>query len=155
MKTNNWMGNHIVRLAAGNLAVVILLIGLPAVVVLHTVGAWSTELAQLAALTGIHVLVLSSQVAMTGTPIPRKWNAAVFIMLPVLDAATTVSYIQAGEAGWSAAALLLTIFAVYVTVLMAREWRTPRQESVTVPVARIATPVRHEFARSADEELMF
>jgi hypothetical protein len=133
--------------------VLVLLIGLPAVALTHAAGAWSTELAELAALAGIHVLLLATQVAMTGSPIPRKWIAAAFAALPVLDAAVTVSYIQAGHAFWAVAALLLTVFAVYVTVSVARALWKSRHEPAVVMVRRVAPPARQEFAPPVDEEL--
>jgi hypothetical protein len=153
MKTMKWMEHHIVRLAAGNLAALILLIGLPAVALTHAAGAWSTELAEMAALVGVHVLLLATQVATTGTPIPRKWIAAAFALLPVLDAMATLSNIEAGHAGWAAAGLLLTLFAAYVTVAMVRElWKSPSPPSAA-PIMRRVPRAPQEFPLPADEEL--
>jgi hypothetical protein len=133
--------NHVVRLVAGNLAAVLLVLGLPTVVVLRTVGHWGWVTALVATLVCLHLALLGIEVAATGQPVPTKWNAAFFMPLPVLDASATVGLLQAGEFGWALFCLLLTATAAFVAVLTARKtWRRMTSPERMVVVAPLAQP---------------
>lgn len=151
----NLLNNHVVRLIAGNLAAVLLVVGLPTVVVLRTVGQWDGVTSMVAALACVHVLILSVEVAATGQPVPRKWNAACFAVLPVLDAAATVSLLQAGQFGWAAVCLMMTAIAALVVVLIAlRTWRRMRTQEQVVLVTRPAPTPTHSATVMEDEHPM-
>lgn len=128
MKTNDILKLQFVRFFAGNMAVALFVIFIPAVVIVWTVGAWADWVAILAILAAIHFGIIAVQIAVSGRWVPEKWNAVFFLPLPLIDAGQTVALYEQDLGGWFIA-LLLTTYAVYVAVhIIMNQWRRLREK---------------------------
>ena len=113
-----YLNNSYVKLLAGHLAILLLMIGLPSTIVLAATEVWTQSFAMLAVLAIVHVAILALQVSVSGRLIPENWNAAFFLPLPIFSAQYTVNMMETAQYPWAVLGFVLTAAGAMIVVLM-------------------------------------
>lgn len=134
--------HDLTKLICGNLATGLLMIGVPVLILLQAVGSLETHQASFLLVAGVVFSLLGLQVSRNGSLTPRKWLAAFFLPLPMVNSALAISTWRAGHVGWSIAFLLLATGTVFVVVqsALAIIRKVPSTEPPITPRATGRTP---------------
>ncbi|WP_166828771.1 hypothetical protein [Thalassoroseus pseudoceratinae] len=138
-----YLNNSYVKLMAGHLAVILLMIGLPLTIILAATEVWALPFAMLAVLSIVHVAILALQVSINGRLIPENWNCAFFLPLPIFSAQYTVNMAETGLYAWAVLGFLLTAASAMIVVLMVlniwQKFKNPKRNSTVVAVKRVTS----------------